>query len=157
MYCFLIVHMYCFLIVHMYCFLIVHMYCFLIVHMYCFLIVHMYCFLIFHMYCFLIVHMYCFLIIHIYCCILYYKLTMCLSFFNNIFSSKKNFSNVNQDGKTYLLTKRQISFNCLRYCPPIVNTILLHSSWAQLHNNLIRLNFNPKYFRQNYTFFSQIY
>ena len=24
--------------------------------------------------------------------------------------------------------------------------------WAQFHNNLIRLNFNPKYFRQNYTF-----
>mgnify|MGYP000222865206 CR=1 FL=1 len=28
---------------------------------------------------------------------------------------------------------------------------------AQFHNNLIRLNFNPKYFRQNYMFFSQVY
>ena len=26
--------------------------------------------------------------------------------------------------------------------------------WAQFHNDLVRLNFNPKYSRQNYTFFS---
>jgi len=29
--------------------------------------------------------------------------------------------------------------------------------WAQFHNNLIRLKFNPKYFKQNYTYFRQFY
>jgi len=29
--------------------------------------------------------------------------------------------------------------------------------WAHFHYDLIRLNLNPKYFRQNYTFFSQVY
>ena len=29
--------------------------------------------------------------------------------------------------------------------------------WPQFHNNLIQVNYNPKYFQQNYTFFSQVY
>ena len=46
----------------------------------------------------------------------------------------------------------------------IMSRMLLHlslgflsSTWAQFHNNLIWLNFNPKYSSQNYTFFSQVY
>jgi len=29
--------------------------------------------------------------------------------------------------------------------------------WAQFHNTLIRLRFNPIYFMQNYTYFKQSY
>jgi len=29
--------------------------------------------------------------------------------------------------------------------------------WTHFHYDLIRLNLNPKYFRQNYTFFSRVY
>ena len=46
-----------------------------------------------------------------------------------------------------------------------VNSQLIHLEYlnprnltrAQFHNNLIRLNFNPKYVRHKYTFFSQVY
>ena len=39
----------------------------------------------------------------------------------------------------------------------VVNKHMSKSFWAQFHNHSIWLNFNPKYFRQNYTFFSKVY
>ena len=72
--------------------------------------------------------------------------------------------NVTKSGYISTMLPKVVTAVLLGTIMSCISVMLLHlslgflsSTWAQFHNNLIWLNFNPKYSSQNYTFFSQVY